>query len=42
MNGHTIWQRLLDGILDGVIMSLFVVFSALFTWVLGSLRLSGM
>jgi hypothetical protein len=36
MNGCMLWRRLLGGILDGVMMSLFVAFAAGLTWVLGT------
>ena len=36
MDRRLIWQRLLGGILDGLVMSLFVVFSAFLTWVWGA------
>jgi len=36
MNSCMIWWRLLEVVLDGVMMSLFVAFAAGLTWVLGT------
>jgi hypothetical protein len=36
MNRRIILQRLLEGLLDSALMSLFVAFSAVLTWVIGS------